>query len=184
MAPAIPDHYRSFYLTFLRFAIIMLVFGGLAGVLFQEMTKSMIYGDEAPNVPPGVRLESVYHLALLHGHGFLIGAIMPICWITALQIALRLGCDPLSRKALRWIKWTYLPGAVSVLALIAYKGVVYVDRVKAGDRDFAAIHASLFGGNKLARGLAYGLSHTVATVGLIIFGWLLWRSLKKAGRHA
>ena len=176
MTSEIPEHYRPFYRLFLRFAMLMLVFGGIAGILFQEMTKSMSYDD----VGPGVRLEAVYHLALLHGHGFLIGAVMPIVWIAALQMALALGAPPLSKKALAWIKWTYLPGAISVLALIAYKGVVYVDRVKAGERDFAAIHASLFDGNKLARGLAYGLSHTVATIGLGIFGWAVWRSLSKA----
>lgn len=178
MATPIPDHYRAFYRTFLRFAIVMLVFGGLAGILFQEMTKKLKYGD----IEPGVRLEAVYHLALLHGHGFLIGAVMPICWVGAMHLTLSLGGPPISRKALGWVKWTYLPGALSVLALICYKGMVYVNRVKAGDRDFAAIHESLFGGNHLARGLAYGLSHTVATVGLIIFGRVLWVSLAKA-RH-
>lgn len=180
MSTPIPDHYRPFYRLFLRFAILMLIFGGLAGILFQEMTKGLDYGTEGVAVPPGVRLETIYHLALLHGHGFLIGAIMPICWITAMQTALGLGGAPLSRKALAWVKWTYLPGALSVLALIAYKGVVYVNKVKAGERDFEAIHESLFGGNHLARGLAYGISHTVATIGLIIFGRVLWVGLKSS----
>jgi len=169
----VPQHYRSFSRTFLRFAIIMLVFGGLAGVLFQEMTKHMSYAD----YPPGLRLEGVYHLALLHGHSFLIGAVMPIAWVVALKIGLELGGKPVTQRALAWIKWSYLVGAVSVLGLITYKGIHFVLCLQDGTRDFAQIQESLFGGNHLMRGLAYGLSHTVATASLIVFGWILWRSL-------
>jgi len=171
----LPLHYRRFYLFFIRFALLMLVVGGLAGILFQEMTKHLGFDS----VEPGVRLEAVYHLALLHGHAFLIGVLMPIAWVGMLHIGMKLGGTEISQRAMRWVVWTYVPGALSVLALITYKGMYYVMRVSAGDRDFDAIHGGLFGGSRLLRGLAYGLSHTIATVGLFIFGWVLWRSLKK-----
>ena len=175
----LPPHYRALYRLFLRFAVVMLVFGGLAGVLFQELTSSVTYAQLAP----GVRLEAFYHLALLHGHGFLIGTVMPLCWIVALNTALRLGAPPASAGALRWIIWTYLPGAISILGLITYKGLHYVQCIKGGETDFAAIHAGILGGNRLLRGIVYGLSHTVATVGLIIFAVVIWRGLNRSSER-
>lgn len=170
-----PAHYRRFYVFFIKFALWMLVVGGIAGILFQEMTKGLGYDK----VEPGVRLEAVYHLALLHGHAFLIGALMPVAWIGILHMCRKLGADEITPRALRWVVWTYVPGAISVLALICYKGMHYVIQVRGGESDFAAIHAGIFGGNRLVRGLVYGLSHTIATVGLIVFGWVIWKSLKK-----
>jgi len=170
-----PEHYRPFYRLFLRFALIMLVYGGVAGILFQELTHSLKYAD----IGPGVRLEGVYHLALLHGHAFLIGAVMPICWVAALHVALAMDARPVSARALRWIAWTYLPGAVSVVGLITYKGMHYVLSIRAGERDFDVIHEGIFGGARVVRGIVYGASHTIATVGLVVFAWVYWRSLRE-----
>ena len=170
---SLPEHYRTFYRRFIRMALLMLVFGGLAGILFQEMTHSLKYAD----LPPGRRLEAVYHLALLHGHSFLIGAVMPLCWVATLHVGLALGARPVTPRALAWVTWTYIPGALSVVALIGYKGVHYVLQVRAGVTDFDVIHQGLFGGVRLLRGIVYGLSHTVATVGLAVFAWVVWRSL-------
>lgn len=169
----LPDHYRRFYIAFIRMSLIMLVVGGVAGILFQEMTHSLRFKD----VPPGRRLESTYHLALAHGHSFLIGAVMPVCWVAILHVGLALGRRPVGARALKWIAATYIPGAVSVVSLILYKGMHYVLAVKAGEQDFDVIHHSLFGGVRWLRGLVYGTSHTVATVGLCIFAWLMWRNL-------
>jgi hypothetical protein len=170
----VPNHYRSFYAFFMRFALVMLVVGGFAGVLFQEMTGRITFAD----VPPGVHLETNYRLALVHGHSFLIGAVMPVAWIAILHFALVLGARPVGARGLKWVMWTYVPGTVSVLALLLYKGVHYVAAVKGGERDFDRIHRGIFGGLRLLRGLAYGLSHTVATLGLVIFAVVVWRSLR------
>ena len=168
-----PDHYRPFFRLFLGFGLVMLVFGGLAGVLFQEMTGKVKY----ETLEPGIRFEAFYRLAIVHGHSFLVGFLMPVAWLSVLTIALRMGARPLSAKTLRWIAWTYIPGAISVVGLVLYKGMVYVTRVKEGETDFDAIHQSLFWGSRAIRGIVYGTSHTVATIGLVIFAVAVWRSL-------
>lgn len=174
----IPSHYRSFYVRFIKFSLIMLVFGGFAGVLFQEMTGKIKFAELAP----GVHLEALYRLALVHGHSFLIGAVMPIVWIAILEVCRKLGCREVSEKSLAWVFWTYLTGCASVIGLLLYKGVHYVVCVKRGERDFDAIHASIFGGVRWLRAIAYASAHTIATIALVIFAVVIWRSLATRSR--
>ncbi len=171
-------HYRRFFRAMLRFALIMLVAGGITGLVYQEMTKSLTYMV----LDPGLRIEGLQRLAVLHGHSFLIGAVMPIVWLAMLYFSLLLGAPPIGPRGLRWIFWTYVPSAATVVMLIFYKGTHFVIELRGGSRDFSAINAGVFGGNKLLRGLAYGGSHSVATVALGVFAVCVWRTLSKAPR--
>lgn len=168
--------YRRFFRAILRFALVMLVVGGVTGVAYQELTKSLSYEI----LEPGLRIEGLQRLAILHGHSFLIGTVMPMVWLLMLYLALKLGAPPVSARGLAWVYWTYVPSAVSVVALILYKGIHFVLEIRAGNRDFDAINQGIFGGSKLVRGLAYGGSHTLATVALLIFSVCMWRSLSRS----
>ena len=170
---AVPRHYRAFCVYFIRFSLIMLVIGGFVGVLYQEMTGKIRFAD----VPPGMHIETGYRLAVIHGHFFLIGAVMPIVWITILKVVHELGGRPVGERALDWIRGTYSVGAVSVTALLLYKGLHYVIEVKKGERDFDKIHAGIFGGVRWIRAVAYASSHTIATVALVLFAVVVWRAL-------
>lgn len=171
----LPAHYRGFYRFNTIFALVMLVMGGIAGLVYVELAKPLDF----QKAPPGVHLETIYRLAILHGHCFLVGAVVPMVWVLILQVGRWLGCRPVGAAALRWSQWTYIPGAISILALLGYKGWHYVDRVLAygPEADFSRIHAELFGGSRLYSGLAHGVGHTIATIGLIIFTVAVIRSL-------
>lgn len=169
------EHYRRFFRAMLRFAVLMLVVGGLMGLVYQEMSKSLTYLE----LEPGLRIEGLQRLAILHGHSFLIGTLMPIVWLAMLYFSLLLGAAPITPRGLKWIYWTYVPSAVSVIALILYKGTHFILELRDGNRDFVAINQGVFGGNKLLRGLAYGGSHTLATISLGIFAVYVWRALSR-----
>ena len=172
----LPEHYRWFYRSMIRFALIMLVVGGVMGLVYQEMTKSLTYSE----LPPGLRIEGLQRLAILHGHSFLIGTVMPVVWLAMLYFCQMLGAPAITQKGLKWIYWTYVLSAASVILLALYKGTHFVLELRGGNRDFDAINQGVFGGSKLARGFAYGGSHTLATVSLVIFAVCLWRSLSRA----
>lgn len=170
----LPAHYRAFYAFFIRFALVMLVVGGITGVAFQELTGAVTFRELAP----GAHLEAFYRLALVHGHSFLVGAIMPIVWITILHLTLKLGGRPVSAKALRWIIVTYVPGTVSTIGLLLYKGLHYATEVRRGERDFDLIHRSIFGGSRMVRGIVYASAHSIASAALVIFAVVVWKSLR------
>ncbi|MCE9593672.1 MAG: hypothetical protein K8S98_05725 [Planctomycetes bacterium] len=65
----VPAHYASATRTLLRYAVVMLFVGLLAGVAFQESSKKLDYTV----VGAGARLEAVLGLALVHGHVLLTG---------------------------------------------------------------------------------------------------------------
>ncbi|MEZ6195919.1 MAG: DUF2871 family protein [Planctomycetota bacterium] len=170
----LPEHYRRFYRFNATFALLMLVVGGIAGLVYVEITRPLDFAK----APPGVHLEATYRLAILHGHCFLVGAIVPMIWVLILQTGRWLGAAPVGAGALRWSLWTYVPGALGVIGLLGYKGWHYTSRLLAygPDADFDRIHAELFGGSRAMSGAFHGISHTVATVGLIIFTVAVLRS--------
>ena len=84
-----------------------IVVGGFAGVLFQELTKSLKYAD----IEPGHRIELVYRLAVIHGHSFLIGCLMPIAWLMILRILQRLGAPDLTPDDVALVPQSDLPTA-------------------------------------------------------------------------
>lgn len=85
----LPTHYRTAVRTLIRFAIVMAIVGLLIGILYQESSKKLPFTD----APAGIHIESVIHLALVHGHVFVIGVLLPLALAGALLMARRIGGD-------------------------------------------------------------------------------------------
>jgi hypothetical protein len=173
---SVPAHYRKFYLVFMRFAIVMMIFGLLMGITFQESSKK---APISAALPPGMHLEAIIDLALTHGHIFLIGALIPLALTWLLSLALSLGFEPVSERSLKIGARLYIPGAIGAVLLMIYKGYHYILGVRNGQFDFEKLHDTFFFGSHAARGAAYGLSHTLMAVGLGFIAVGVWRTLKK-----
>ncbi|MBS1765782.1 MAG: DUF2871 family protein [Acidobacteria bacterium] len=174
----IPDHYRALYRTWLRFAIVMMLFGLLVGLSFEESAK---HAPVSAALPAGAHLEAILPLALVHGHAFLLGAVMPLVLVFMLHLGLTLGFRPVGAKALKAATWLYLPGAALSVGLLLYKGYHWVLGVRFGHTDFAAWNAAFFGGNEALRAAVYGIAHTAMSVGLAILVIAFWRSMRQEG---
>lgn len=170
----LPEPYRRFYRIHLRFALVMLLFGFLAGISFQESTHKL---PISATVPAGVHLEAILSLALVHGHAILIGALLPLAAIWALHTGLLLEAAPLSARSLKWTTLFYISGSVVSVLLMLWKGYHLVLGVRGGALDLGALNQSFFFGNHALRAALYGASHTAMAVGLGILGVCLWRSL-------
>ena len=139
----IPSHYRSIFRLYLRFAVVMMFVALLTGILFQESAKKTPYSGF---LPPGLHLETIWHLALLHGHVFLLGVLIPLGVTWMLYLGLALGYPPIGPKPLRAGAWHYLPAAAIVVALMVYKGYHFQLGVRHHNLDFQSLNASLFMG--------------------------------------
>ena len=175
----LPEPYKRFYRTHLRFAIIMVVIALLAGICFQESGKK-VHITEA--VPVGAHLEYVLSLALVHGHVFLVGVLLPLAFTWMLHLGLVLGLEPVSRRTLALTTGFYLPGSVLTIVLMLLKGYHLVLGVRHGALDFNKLNEAFLGAPQVRAGL-YGLGHFVMALGLGILLAGLWRSLGSAGRE-
>jgi hypothetical protein len=171
-----PDYYRKYYRVYLRFAVVMMIVALLMGILFQESSKKAPFSAA---LPPGVHLESVISLALVHGHTFLIGVLIPLAVTWMLYLGLMLGYQPISEKSLTIGTRLYLPASVGAVALMLYKGYHFLLGVRSGQMDFNALNESLFFGSHAARAAVYGLIHTALAVGLGILVISFWRTIRK-----
>ena len=173
----LPDSYRRALRTLLRYAIVMAILGLLIGVSYQESSKKLPHED----TPTGFHLEAVIHLALVHGHVFTVGVLLPLAMAGALLIARRIGGAELSGRSLAWLTRGFLPLAAASLSLQLYKGYHILLMARAGERDFAVIDHAFLGGSHVLRYGVYALVHTGMGVCLGAFLVLLWRSLGRRG---
>lgn len=172
---SLPAHYRTATRTLLRFAVAMTIVGLLSGVLFQESAKKLDYAEAAP----GVRLEALLSLALVHGHALVTGTLIPIAMCAALFLARRVGGAELSARTVRWLTRGYLPFVAITVLLMLYKGYHVLLSVRFGERDFDAIDAAFFGGQLWLRHGVYAVAHIGMSLSLGVFVVALWRSLKR-----
>lgn len=170
-----PRHYTRTIRTLLRFALIMLVVGLLSGIVFQESAKKY---DRMTAAGWLDRWDATMHLALVHGHVILTGVLLPVAMAGVLHLARAHGGAEVSRRALAWTVYTYLPFVTLTIALMLYKGYHVLLAARGGDADLAHIDAAFFGGIKGLRHGLYGLSHVGMAAGLCVFAWCVWRSLK------
>lgn len=169
----LPDHYRATVRSTLRFALLMVLFALITGVLFQESSKKLGY-DKAG---AGLHLEAVLHLALVHGHAFLVTVLIPIAMAGALVLGRKAGGGEVSPRATAFLVRGYLPFGTAAVLLMLYKGYAVLLAVRGGDTDLAAVYGGLFGGVKALRYGIYGVVHVGMAVTLGWFCVALWRSL-------
>ena len=175
--PTLPAHYRKFYISFIKLACFMIIFALVAGILFQESGTRKIHYDG--KFTPGVPWESLYHLALLHGHVFLIGVLVPMAMLVMAQFGLIVGGSELSAKSLKLTAALYHSGAGATVLLMLYKGYHYVMAVRGNQMDFAVIDDSFFGAQHVVRAIGSGLSHTAMGAGLSILAVSILKSMPK-----
>ena len=169
----IPDHYRSATRTVLRYAIVMAIVGLLAGVAFQESAKKL----EFDAVDPGLRIHATLHLALLHGHIFLMAVILPTLLAGSMFLARKAGGGEVGPRATAWLTKGYLPFATGTVILMLYKGYHFLLSARGGEADLAVIDANYFGGVAALRHGIYGVVHVGLSVSLVVFLIALWRTL-------
>lgn len=170
----IPQHYAPFYALVIRYASIMTLVGLITGILYQESSKKAPFSEA---LQPGIHLETVFHLSLLHGHTFLLGVLIPMAVLAMLHFGLSLNRGVVSKRVLKWGGWLYLPAAAIALLLILYKGYHILLSVRMGELDFEVIEQTYFAGQHTLRKVVYGLAHTSMSFGLGTLAVGIWRSL-------
>lgn len=175
-----PAHYVSAVRALLRYALVMIVIGLLSGIAFQESSKKLGYAT-SPDEPR--HLEATLGLALVHGHILVTAVLMPIAMAVVLHLARAIGGAEVGRRGLRWSVRAYLVCVTATVLLMLYKGYHVLLSARRGEADMAVIDANLFGGQSAVRHAVYGLSHVGMAVGLCIFVWCVWRSLKNTRPH-
>jgi hypothetical protein len=175
MSPnTLPDGYARTLRALIRFAVVMTILTLLVGLAYRESTKKLDY----TMAPPGLHLEAVLGLGLVHGHFALLGVVLPLCFGGALLLGLKAGGRAISPRTLRVALWHYVPAASLSLALQLYAGYHVLLAVRGGDHDLGAIEARLLGGSDVLRYALYGVAHGGMGVGLGILAIGLWRSLR------
>jgi hypothetical protein len=174
----LPSHYAQALRTLVRFACAMLLAGLLAGVLFQESSKKLAPGS----VEAGLQLQATLHLALLHGHVLVSGALVPLACAGALQLARRAGGRELAPRTLLWLTRGYLPFLCGSLCLMLYKGYHVLLAVRRGNLDLADVDERFFLGQTALRHAVYGVAHVGMALSLGVFAVGLWRSLGARAR--
>jgi len=171
----LPEHYKRFYRTQLRFALSMMVVALLAGICFQESGRKVLITEA---VPVGAHLEYLLSLALVHGHIFLIGVLLPLAFTWMLHLTQSLGLEPVSPRSLTWTSALYIPGTILTIALMLLKGYHLVLGVRHGATDFNKLNEAFLGSSHLLRAGVYGLGHFVMALGLGILVAGVWRTLR------
>lgn len=170
-----PEHYGRTIRVLLRFSVVMLVIGLLSGVSYQESAKkvSLTPGPDGP-----AYWDATLRLALVHGHLIVSGVLLPVAMAGMLHLARSIGGKTISRRALTWSIWTYLPFVSLSMALMLVKAYHILLAVRGGQTDMSQINAAFFGGSKVIRHSVYGFVHVGMAFGLCVFAWCVWRSLR------
>jgi hypothetical protein len=174
---ALPGHYRRALITLVRYAVVMAFFGLLVGISFQESAKKLTWAMAGP----GLHLESIFTLSLVHGHVFVVGVILPLALGGALLMARKAGAAEVGPRAVAWLVRGFLPFAAASVLLQLVKGYHILLAVRGGQTDLAAVDAAFLGGSHALRAAVYGIAHTGMAVCLGVFLVALWRSLRPRG---
>lgn len=168
------DRERRTIRTLMRYAIIMGIVGLLVGISYQESAKKLPYSE----MPAGGHLEAVIHLALVHGHVFTVGVLLPLALAGFLVLARKVDGREMPAWAHHTLTRVYLPFAAASLALQLYKGYHFLLMARAGERDLAVIDAAFMGGIHALRYGVYGVVHSGMGLALGVVLVMLWRSLR------
>ena len=174
---ALPSTYARTLRTLIRYAVALGILGLLIGISYQESAHKLTHAA----APDGLRLQATLPLALVHGHVFTMGVLMPLALAGALVLALKAGGAPLGPRMLATLTRGYLPFAAASMALQLFKGYFILLAVRGGELDMGAVDAAFLGGSAALRYGVYAVVHAGMgiTLGTVLVG--LWRSL---GRRA
>ena len=172
---ALPASYTGILKVLIRYAIAMAIFGILIGIAYQESAQKLTH----EMAPDGVRLQAVLPLALVHGHVFTMGVLLPLALAGALVLSLKVGASAMGNRMLATLKWGFLPFATASIALQLFKGYFILLTVRSGQVDMGAVDAAFMAGATTLRYIVYGVVHSGMGISLVIFLVGLWRSLGK-----
>jgi hypothetical protein len=164
---------RATVRSLIRYAVVMAIVGLLVGVSYQESAKKLPFSE----IDGGQHLEAVIHLALVHGHVFTLGVLLPLAMAGALVLARKAGGAEVPAWAQRTLTRGYLPFAAASLVLQLYKGYHFLLMARAGERDFAVMDDAFMGGIHALRYGIYAVVHSGMGITLGVFLVVLWRSL-------
>ena len=165
---------RTTVRSLIRYAVVMAIIGLLIGISFQESAKKLPFSE----IPGGQHLEAVIHLALVHGHVFTLGALLPLAMACALALARKTGGAEVPAWAQRTLTWGYLPFAARLPGLAAIQRLPFPAHGPGpGERDFAMMDDAFMGGNHALRYGIYAVVHSGLGITLGVFLVALWRSL-------
>lgn len=177
---ALPQHYRDTIRSLLRFAIAMVVVALVVGISFQESARKLPF----EKAPPGLHIESILQLALVHGHVFMMAVLIPIAMAGLLVLARKAGGAEIGPRPLAWLVRGYLPSAVASVGLMLFKGYWFLLHVRWGEQDLAVVDAAFLGGPGPLRYGLYGLVHALMGLTLCLFLYEAWRSLGRRATEA
>ena len=174
---ALPESYAKTLRVLIRYAIAMAVIGLLIGISYQESAHKLTYAA----APDGLRLQATLPLALVHGHVFTLGVLLPLALAGALVLALKAGGSAVGSRMLAVLTWGFLPFAAASIALQLFKGYFILLAVRHGQLDMGAVDAAFMAGSSALRYVVYALIHAGMGISLGIFLVGLWRSLGRKG---
>ena len=180
MTHAPDDATRTALRTLIRYAIVMAILGLLIGISSQESAKKLTW-----EMAPGAMQQAVLlPLALVHGHVFTVGVLLPLALAGALVLGPKAGGRAVGPRALAWLRRGFLPFAAASLALQLFKGYFILLSVRGGESDLEAIDHAFMAGSHVLRYVLYAVVHSGMGVSLGVFLVALWRSLAggEAGR--
>jgi len=145
------------------FSTIMIVVALIMGLVFREVSRLFFQ-----NLTLEQQLIYGHDMGLVHGHTFLLGVVIPLVLASFTLIVL----PDLTEKRLQNMNIrfsVYMIAATVALALMVYKGLAFI--MGAG-LPLETIDAGLFWGNRILRGVLFGLSHVTIfwSVGEIMAG--------------
>ncbi len=164
--------YKSTLRVLVLTACVGVFIGIFAGLLTTEIRLTIPYSK----IPPGMHLEAVLHLEILHGHIITVLAILPITMAGMLTFARMAGGSEIASKFLPRFAMLYLIGAWLSMAIMATRAFQVAYLAKNGATDFDAIDEKVLFSAPL-RTFVYICAHIPLTGGLVSFVVLVAASL-------
>jgi len=161
-----PPLAKKLFATQIRFAGAMSIVALLMGLVYREVSRPFF-----ANLSLDQQALYGHNMSLVHGHTFLLGAVIPL----ALAVFTLLVLPNLTDKRLKnfQIRFkAYMIAVGAALLLMAYKGLAFIF---AAGQPLAGIDTGLFFGSPLLRGILFGLSHVTIfwAVGEMMAGIML-----------
>jgi hypothetical protein len=145
-----PPLVQKLFSAQIRYAAIMSILALVMGLVYREVSRPFFKA-----LSPDQQLLYGHNMSLVHGHTFLLGAVIPI----TLALLTLLTFHNLDEKRLKNMNIrfnAYIVASLVALALMVYKGLAFIF---AAGLPLATIDTGLFFGSPVLRGILFGASH-------------------------